>query len=171
MTSILKIKDVATVKSGKNYKKVENGAIPVYGAGGAFQKTDVKMKYDVPVILVGKTGTIGKVFYMERYFWASSKVFIVQPKEIYPKYLYHVLKNVDYSKLNVTGVIKELSRKSLLDLSLRVPPLVEQIDIVNKIEEFEESNGNSGIEREIKRAESLKNGMMEMIFGQLSRKN
>ncbi len=171
MTSILKIKDIANVKSGKNYKKVENGSILVYGAGGAFQKTDVKMDYDSPVILVGKKGTIGKVFYIDRYFWASSTVFIVEPKGIYPKYLYHVLKNVDYSKLNVTGVIKELSRKSLLDLSLKVPSLVEQIDIVNKIEKFEKSNGNSGIEREIKRAESLKNGMMEMIFGKLSRKN
>lgn len=171
MTSILKIKDVASVKPGKNYKKVENGAIPVYGSGGSFQKTDVKMEYDTPVILVGKKGTIGKAFYIERYFWASSTVFIVEPKGIYPKYLYYVLKNVDYSKLNTKGVIKELSRKSLLDLSLKVPPLVEQIDIANKIEEFEKSNGNSGIEREIKRVESLKNGMMEMIFGKLSRKN
>ena len=52
------LSDLATIKYGKNQKKVlsENGNIPIYGTGGLMGYATTAL-YDKPSVLIGRKGT------------------------------------------------------------------------------------------------------------------
>ena len=53
--------ELATIKSGKNQKKVlsANGTFPIYGTGGLMGYATEPL-YDKPSVLIGRKGTIDK---------------------------------------------------------------------------------------------------------------
>ena len=55
------LSDLATIKYGKNQKKVlsENGNIPIYGTGGLMGYATTAL-YDKPSVLIGRKGTIDR---------------------------------------------------------------------------------------------------------------
>nr|WP_244048938.1 hypothetical protein [Lactiplantibacillus plantarum] len=62
------------VHSGKDYKHLQNGAIPVYGTGGYMVSVNDKLS-DVDAIGIGRKGTIDKPQYLSAPFWTVDTLF------------------------------------------------------------------------------------------------
>ena len=135
------LSDLATIKYGKNQKKVlsESGNIPIYGTGGLMGYATTAL-YDKPSVLIGRKGTIGKVKYVEHPFWTVDTLFytIVNTDIVLPKYLYYVMSLVDLNNYNEGTTIPSLRTETLNRLEFDIPSLVEQETILSCLNPIDE---------------------------------
>ena len=68
------IGNVLTIGSGKDYKHLSNGNIPVYGTGGYMLSVD-KYLYDGESVCIGRKGTIDKPKLLTGKFWTVDTLF------------------------------------------------------------------------------------------------
>ena len=135
------LSDLATIKYGKNQKKVlsESGNIPIYGTGGLMGYATTVL-YDKPSVLIGRKGTIGKVKYVEHPFWTVDTLFytIVNTDIVLPKYLYYVMSLIDLNNYNEGTTIPSLRTETLNRLEFDIPSLEEQETILSCLNPIDE---------------------------------
>ena len=135
------LSDLATIKYGKNQKKVlsESGNIPIYGTGGLMGFATTAL-YDKPSVLIGRKGTIGKVKYVEHPFWTVDTLFytIVNTDIVLPKYLYYVMSLIDLNNYNEGTTIPSLRTETLNRLEFDIPSLEEQETILSCLNPIDE---------------------------------
>ena len=135
------LSDLATIKYGKNQKKVlsESGNIPIHGTGGLMGYATTAL-YDKPSVLIGRKGTIGKVKYVEHPFWTVDTLFytIVNTDIVLPKYLYYVMSLIDLNNYNEGTTIPSLRTETLNRLEFDIPSLVEQETILSCLNPIDE---------------------------------
>lgn len=150
------LSDLATIKYGKNQKKVlsESGNVPIYGTGGLMGYATTAL-YDKPSVLIGRKGTIGKVKYVEHPFWTVDTLFytIVNTDIVLPKYLYYVMSLIDLNNYNEGTTIPSLRAETLNRLEFDIPSLIEQetiLSCLNPIDEKIELNNeiNNNLEQQ-----------------------
>ena len=135
------LSDLATIKYGKNQKKVlsESGNIPIYGTGGLMGYATTAL-YDKSSVLIGRKGTIGKVKYVEHPFWTVDTLFytIINTDIVLPKYLYYVMSLIDLNNYNEGTTIPSLRTETLNRLEFDIPSLVEQETILSCLNPIDE---------------------------------
>lgn len=150
------LSDLATIKYGKNQKKVlsENGNIPIYGTGGLMGYATTAL-YDKPSVLIGRKGTIGKVKYVEQPFWTVDTLFytIINTDLVISKYLFYVMSLIDLNNYNEGTTIPSLRTETLNRLEFDIPDLEEQrkiLSCLNPIDEKIELNNaiNNNLEQQ-----------------------
>ncbi|MBP3462940.1 MAG: restriction endonuclease subunit S [Clostridia bacterium] len=140
-----KIKDFTKVLRGKRLTTrdiVENGKYPIYHGGIipiGYYNDNNRVANTVMIINVGASaGTVG---YCEEDFWASDGCFCIEKNEIInDKFLYYYLqmneKNLK-SKVRKAG-IPTLDNKVVENLSIPIPPIEIQFEVVNILDKLEE---------------------------------
>jgi len=80
--------DVAEIKHGKDWKKLNTGNIPVYGSGGIMGYVD-RYAYDKPSVLIPRKGSITNIFYVDTVFWNVDTIYYtkIDTTKLIPKYL------------------------------------------------------------------------------------
>lgn len=151
------LSELATIKYGKNQKKVLSGSgnIPIYGTGGLMGYATTVL-YDKPSVLIGRKGTIGKVKYVEHPFWTVDTLFytVVNTDIVLPKYLYYVMSLIDLNNYNEGTTIPSLRTETLYRLEFDIPSLEEQeiiLSCLNPIDKKIEINNaiNNNLEQQM----------------------
>ena len=128
--------DLATIKYGKNQKKVlsDSGTIPIYGTGGLMGYATEAL-YDKPSVLIGRKGTISKVKYVDHPFWTVDTLFytIVNTDVVLPKYLYYLMSLIDFNIYNEGTTIPSLRTETLNRLVFNIPSIEEQERVLSCI--------------------------------------
>lgn len=131
---IVQLSDLATIKYGKNQKKVqsENGIIPIYGTGGLMGYASEAL-YEKESVLIGRKGTINKIRYVNFPFWTVDTLFytIINENKIVPKFLYYNLCTVDFMKMNEGTTIPSLRTETLNKMELSIPDMQTQKQIAS----------------------------------------
>lgn len=131
------LKELATIKYGKNQKKVQddNGLIPIYGTGGLMGYATEPL-YDKPSVLIGRKGTIGKVKYVDHPFWTVDTLFytVVNTDVVIPKYLYYVMSLLDLNRYNEGVTIPSLRTETLYRLEFNIPSIENQVLILSLLD-------------------------------------
>ena len=152
------LSDLATIKYGKNQKKVlsDSGTVPIFGTGGLMGFATTSL-YDKPSVLIGRKGTIGKVKYVEQPFWTVDTLFytIINTDLVIPKYLFYVMSLIDLNNYNEGTTIPSLRTETLNRLEFDIPDLEEQrkiLSCLNPIDEKIELNNeiNNNLEQQAK---------------------
>ena len=111
------------------YLQMEEGEYPVVmsnGIGG-FHK-DYKVKG--PGVITGRSGTIGKVHYIEGDYWPhNTSLWVTDFKGNYPKFIYHLYQRLDLSQFGSGSGVPTLNRNDVHDSNVFVPSRDEQIQI------------------------------------------
>jgi type I restriction enzyme S subunit len=127
------LKDLATIKYGKNQKKVlsETGAVPIFGTGGLMGYASEPL-YDKPSVLIGRKGTINKVRYVDVPFWTVDTLFytIVNENVVIPKFLYYAMSQIDLLKYNEGTTIPSLRTETLNRIEFQIPSTENQHKIL-----------------------------------------
>lgn len=135
------LSDLATIKYGKNQKKVlsPDGVIPILGTGGLMGYATTAL-YNKPSVLIGRKGTIGKVKYVEQPFWTVDTLFytIVNTDLVVPKYLYYVMSLIDLNNYNEGTTIPSLRTETLNRLEFDIPSLEDQKKILSCLNPIDE---------------------------------
>ena len=151
------LSDLATIKYGKNQKKVlsDSGTVPIFGTGGLMGFATTSL-YDKPSVLIGRKGTIGKVKYVEQPFWTVDTLFytIINTDLVIPKYLFYIMSLMDLNNYNEGTTIPSLRTETLNRLEFDIPDLEEQrkiLSCLNPIDEKIELNNeiNNNLEQQV----------------------
>ena len=76
-----KLGDVVDVRSGKDYKHLKRGNIPVYGTGGYMLSVSEALSYNEDAIGIGRKGTIDKPYVLKAPFWTVDTLFYALPRK------------------------------------------------------------------------------------------
>jgi type I restriction enzyme S subunit len=118
---VVKLNELLEVKYGKDHKKLESGTIPVYGSGGLMRFVN-KSLYLGESILIPRKGTLSNLMFVDEEFWTVDTMFFSIPKLKYSaKYLFHQLKMLDFSSMNVGSAVPSMTTKVLNDLNILKP--------------------------------------------------
>lgn len=103
------------------------GDVPVVSSSGVSGK-HTEAKASGPGVITGRYGTIGKVFYIEDDYWPLNTTLYVEDfKENPPRFVFHVLEQVDFSIYTDKAAVPGVNRNHLhMELTSIPPPRVRQ---------------------------------------------
>ena len=138
--AIVKVGDVLTLKRGYDLPKQDReiGPFPIFAANGPVGKHS-KLMVKAPGVVTGRSGTIGKVHYVEEDFWPLNTSLYVQDFHGNdPKFISWMLRSLDLIQFSSSTAVPSLNRNIVHDSETIVPPLQEQIRIVTAIEALQQ---------------------------------
>ena len=137
--SLVKLEEVVTIKNGKDWKKLGQGNIPVYGSGGEMGILVDKYSYDKPTVLIPRKESIDNVFYLDKPFWNVDTIFHtkIDESKLIPKYFYYFIEYYNLKKLSDNLTRPSLTQSTLKKLKLPLPSLSLQNKIVKVLDKFQ----------------------------------
>ncbi|HCZ7232534.1 TPA: restriction endonuclease subunit S [Staphylococcus aureus] len=159
-----KLGDLIKVNSGKDYKHLEKGDIPVYGTGG-YMKSVSEPLSEIDAVGIGRKGTINKPYLLEAPFWTVDTLFYCTPKkETDILFILSLFRKINWKVYDESTGVPSLSKQTINKINRFVPSNKEQ----QKIGEFFIKLDRQ-IELEEQKLELLqqqKKGYMQKIFSQ-----
>ena len=125
-----KLGDVANVCSGRDYKHLAEGPIPVYGTGGYMTSVSKALSYDEDAIGIGRKGTIDKPYRLQAPFWTVDTLFYAIPEASSDiNFLLCSFLNVDWKSKDESTGLPSLSKRAINETEVLVPDNGEQRQI------------------------------------------
>jgi type I restriction enzyme S subunit len=121
--------DIAALHYGKTLRTDcrKSGDVPVYSSAGLTGTHDEPLVNNKGLI-VGRKGTVGKVYLSPQPFWCIDTAYYILPDDSkYDfKYLYFLLQTLGLEELNEDSAVPGLNRDTAYQQRLLLPPLPEQ---------------------------------------------
>ena len=122
-----KFSEVVDVCSGRDYKHLNEGPIPVYGTGGYMTSVCEALSHNRDAVGIGRKGTIDKPYLLKAPFWTVDTLFYAIPKpDINLEFALCSFLNVDWKSKDESTGLPSLSKEAINETVLRVPNAVEQ---------------------------------------------
>lgn len=158
----IKLGDVLSVGSGKDYKHLEVGDIPVFGTGGYMLSVN-KPLYSGETVFIGRKGTIDKPFYFKGDFWTVDTLFYTHKfKNTTARYINNVFQKIDWKSYNEASGVPSLSKTTIEKIKISLPPLPEQNRIVSVLETWD--NAIEKLSEKIEVKKQIKKGLMQDLL-------
>ena len=119
--------ELVDVCSGRDYKHLSEGDIPVYGTGGYMLSVSEALSYDKDAIGIGRKGTIDKPYILNAPFWTVDTLFYAIPKEkVDLNFAFDIFQNINWKKKDESTGVPSLSRTAINEIHILVPQYDEQ---------------------------------------------
>jgi len=154
--NIKRLGEVATLQRGKDLPKYEfkEGNIPVIGSNGCIGYHNKAIKQG-PGVITGRSGSIGKITYIEGSYWPHNTALYVKDfHDNEPLFVYYLLHRLDFNKYKTGVSVPTLNRNFIHAALLPVPPKKEQEEIANIL---------LSIDKKISQAESKKQTLQNLF--------
>ncbi len=159
---VVKLGKILTIGSGKDYKHLKNGDIPVYGTGGYMLSVN-KFLFDGESLCIGRKGTIDKPMLLNGKFWTVDTLFYTHSYiNSIPKFLYSSFLRINWKKYNEASGVPSLSKSTIETITISLPPLNEQEKIANILITWDDAISKQT--ELIKAKEELKKGLMQKLL-------
>ncbi|HCZ0035664.1 TPA: restriction endonuclease subunit S [Staphylococcus aureus] len=159
-----KLESIIKVNSGKDYKHLDKGDIPVYGTGGYMTSVSEPLS-EIDAVGIGRKGTINKPYLLEAPFWTVDTLFYCTPKkETDILFILSLFRKINWKVYDESTGVPSLSKQTINKINRFVPTNKEQ----QKIGKFF-SKLDRQIELQEQKLELLqqqKKGYMQKIFSQ-----
>lgn len=167
---VKKIGDVLSIGSGRDYKHLSEGGIPVYGTGG-YMTSVHEYLYKGESVCIGRKGTINKPFYLNEEFWTVDTLFYTHSfKNVKPKFIYYNFEQINWLNYNEASGVPSLSKSTIEKIEIFVPKILEQQKIASFFSLIDERIQTQN--KIIEELNVLKTTITKRIFsGQLRFKN
>lgn len=158
-----KLEDVVTIGSGKDYKHLESGNVPVYGTGGYMLSVNQALSESEDAVGIGRKGTINKPYILRAPFWTVDTLFYCIPNKGFDLTFTNCLfQNVDWKKKDESTGVPSLSKVIINNVKTYVPSLEEQQKIALLFSELDTLIQST--EKELEGYRELKKGMLQKMF-------
>lgn len=159
-----KLKDIAPLQRGFDLPTTEMcpGNYPVVmsnGIGG-YHST---YKVNGPGVVTGRSGTIGKLQYIEDNYWPhNTTLWVTNFYGNNPKYIYYLYQNLDFSRFTSGSGVPTLNRNDVHDFWGNLPSIGEQLKIekfMTNLDEFITLH-----QSKLEKLKKIKKSMLERMF-------
>ncbi|MFK4844164.1 restriction endonuclease subunit S [Lactococcus petauri] len=157
-----KFADFIDVKSGKDYKHLNSGSIPVYGTGGYMLSVDRALS-DIDAIGIGRKGTIDKPYLLKAPFWTVDTLFYAVPKQnIDLQFSLSIFKKINWKKFDESTGVPSLSKTVINSVSVSVPSYEEQQKIGSFFKQLDDTIAIH--QRKLDLLKEQKKGFLQKMF-------
>jgi len=171
-----KFKDVCVLKRGYDLPTHARSAgdFPLYSANGVTDYID-QYKVDGPGVVTGRSGTIGKVHFVEGDYWPLNTALYVQKfNGNHPRFIKYFLENFDLTRFASGAAVPTLNRNSLSAELVCVPDSVdEQKRIVEKLDALltRIDTAIEHLQESVTLADALSQNGLDVYFAELTETN
>ena len=131
--TIKKIKDIAPLQRGFDLptSQLQDGECTVIYSNGQTAKHSA-FKCDGCAVVTGRSGTIGKVFYLDncKYWPHNTTLWVTDFCGNNPKFIYYLFKFVGLERFSTGTGVPTLNRNDVHDYIVKIPSIDEQTKIV-----------------------------------------
>ena len=158
-----KLGDVVEICSGRDYKHLSEGKIPVYGTGGYMLSVSEALSYDKDAIGIGRKGTIDNPYILKAPFWTVDTLFFAIPLENKDlNFIFDLFQNVDWKKKDESTGVPSLTRTIINDIDFLEPRYKEQQVIGEFFSRFD--NLITLHQRKLDKLKNIKKSMLDNMF-------
>jgi type I restriction enzyme S subunit len=154
--------EVLTIGSGRDYKHLGKGNIPVYGSGGVMTFVDASL-YEGESVCIGRKGTIDKPRFVEGAFWTVDTLFYTHSfKRVLPRFIYVVFQQINWKTYNEASGVPSLSKSTIESIPVSFPSLPEQTKIANFLTALDRKI--ESVAQQITHTQTFKKGLLQQMF-------
>ena len=158
-----KLGELVDVCSGRDYKHLSEGTIPVYGTGGYMLSVNDALSYDRDAIGIGRKGTIDRPYILKAPFWTVDTLFYAIPREkVDLNYAFDIFQNIDWKKKDESTGVPSLSKTAINDIDVLAPKHNEQQTIGLFFADLDHLITLH--QRKLKKVQKIKQGMMQQLL-------
>ena len=157
-----KLEEILNVNSGRDYKHLNKGNIPVYGTGGLMLRVDDKLS-SIDGIGIGRKGTINKPQYLKAPFWTVDTLFFMTPlfnSDLY--FMYSKSQTIDWKSMDESSGVPSLSKDTIEKINIYTPEHIEQQKIGQFFKHLDEMISLE--QGKIDKTKSLKSAYLAEMF-------
>lgn len=158
-----KMEQVITINSGRDYKHLNKGDIPVYGTGGYMLSVDEALSECKDAIGIGRKGTIDKPYLLKAPFWTVDTLFYTIPKaDFHLQFVLAIFEKINWKQLDESTGVPSLSKTIINKVIISVPDYKEQ----SKMGQFfQQLNMLMGLyQRKIEKVRNIKKAYLNEMF-------
>ena len=140
MTQRTSLSDAITLQRGFDLPTSQRraGSYPVVASTG-IASTHCEAKVKGPGVVIGRSGSIGGGQYIDADFWPlNTTLWVKDFKGNHPRFIYYLLKSIDFSSFNAGAAVPTLNRNHLISIKVSLPGYETQkkiADILGTIDE------------------------------------
>lgn len=131
--------DVVDVCSGKDYKHLDKGGIPVYGTGGYMTSVSEALSYSTDAIGIGRKGTIDNPYILRAPFWTVDTLFYSIPVQgVDLDFAFCLFLNINWKRKDESTGLPSLSKQAITNTKVSCPSILEQRVIGNFLHDIDD---------------------------------
>lgn len=159
---VRRLGEVLQFGSGKDYKHLGKGEIPVYGTGGLMTLVNDYL-YEGESVGIGRKGTIDSPIFLQGKFWTVDTLFYTHSfVGTIPKFIFYSFLQIPWKEYNEASGVPSLNKKTLEQIEISFPPLSEQISISAILSDMDTEIER--LENQLIKARQIKQGMMQDLL-------
>ena len=154
--------EILTIGSGRDYKDLGPGTIPVYGTGGLMTYVDAWL-YDGESVCIGRKGTIDNPMLLNGTFWTVDTLFYTHSYvDALPRFVFAVFQQINWQRYNEASGVPSLSKKTIEKIKVEIPHPDEQHKIADFLSTIDDKIAL--VARELDHTRSFKKGLLQQMF-------
>jgi type I restriction enzyme S subunit len=154
--------EILTIGSGRDYKHLGKGDIPVFGTGGYMLSVDQAL-YDGETVFIGRKGTIDKPFYFKGKFWTVDTLFYThQYRGVIPQFVLALFQRINWREHNEASGVPSLSKAIIERLTVELPCIEEQTRIAGFLMALDAKV--AGVAQAVAACQTWKKGLLQQMF-------
>ncbi|MGH9426662.1 MAG: restriction endonuclease subunit S, partial [Terriglobia bacterium] len=162
------IGDQLTLQRGFDITKSEqqDGKFPVVSSGGIKSYHDKAMALG-PGVVIGRKGTLGKVFYLEGDYWPHDTTLWVKDfKANEPRFVYYLFAGLEVKRLDSGTANPALNRNQVHPIKLKWPPVAQQKSLVATLDALSSETQRLEIlyQQKLAGLDALKKSLLHQAF-------
>lgn len=157
------LENIVEVCSGRDYKHLSPGNIPVYGTGGYMLSVDKALSYEKDAVGIGRKGTIDRPHLLRCPFWTVDTLFYAIPKKGQNlDFIHSTFQRIDWKKYDESTGVPSLSKTAINGICTYVPGIEEQQKIGIYFSQLDELISSHSTQLE--KLEQVKASCLERMF-------
>lgn len=126
-----KFGEVFSIGSGRDYRHLGKGNIPVFGTGGYMTSVNSYL-YEGETVCIGRKGTINAPMYYKGRLWTVDTLFYTYNfNDSLPKFIFYVFQMINWKEYNEASGVPSLSKNTIEKISFTFPSISEQKKIAD----------------------------------------
>ncbi|NOQ63470.1 MAG: restriction endonuclease subunit S [Methyloprofundus sp.] len=154
---------VVDVRSGRDYKHLLIGDIPVFGTGGYMLSVNEALSYNEDAIGIGRKGTIDKPYVLKAPFWTVDTLFYAVPcTKNNLNFVYAIFQKINWRQKDESTGVPSLSKVAINHISVFTTGETEQTQIGNLFKQLDTLLTQH--QAHLKKLHNIKQACLEKMF-------
>ena len=162
--SLRPLREIAPLQRGFDLptSQIRSGPHPVVYSNGVLQNHE-RAIVKGPGVVTGRSGTIGKVHFIEKDYWPhNTALWVTSFRGNDPKFIYYLYTHIDFARFLAGSGVPTLNRNDIHQHLAISPPLPEQRIIAEALSDMDELI--VGLEKLIAKKRAIKQAAMQQLL-------
>jgi len=157
------LREIVDLCSGRDYKHLSAGNIPVYGTGGYMLSVNEALSYGKDAVGIGRKGTIDKPYILKAPFWTVDTLFYGIPqRQNYLPFVYSLFQKINWKQKDESTGVPSLSKVAINGIEVFSSHFNEQTKIGNYFQKLDKLLSLQ--QKELEKLKNIKKASLDKMF-------